>query len=143
MFAPVGLVTAKGLKKPLKPFELEVVEVFSDKFASWQFGQLDFIDPISTLQDGVRSVFPLFYNAELVSFQKDSLDNDSKLIDIDAVLIIFINGVLQEPSKAYIFDGGSSVQFLEAPKVEDKVSIFFYNGTRNVDSVETLSLIHI
>ena len=34
---------------------------------------------------------------------------------IDAVLIIFINGVLQEPSKAYIFDGGSSVQFLEAP----------------------------
>jgi len=137
VFEPVGLVTAKGLKKPLKPFELEVVEVFSDKFASWQFGQLDFIDPISTLQDGVRSVFPLFYNAELVSFQKDNLDNDSKLIDIDAVLIIFINGVLQEPSKAYIFDGGSSVQFLEPPKVEDKVSIFFYNGTRNVDSVET------
>ena len=137
VFAPVGLVTAKGLKKPLKPFELEVVEVFSDKFASWQFGQLDFIDPIDVLQDDVRTVFPLFYNAELVSFQLDTNDNDSKLIDIDSVLIVFINGVLQEPSKAYIFDGGSSVQFLEAPKVEDKVSIFFYNGTRNIDSVET------
>ena len=137
VFAPVGLVTAKGLKKPIKPFELEVVDVFSDRFASWQFGQLDFIDPISTLQDGVRSVFPLFYNAELVSFQKDATDNDSTLIDIDAVLLIFINGILQEPKKAYIFDGGSSVQFIEAPKPEDHVSIFFYNGTRLIDSVET------
>ena len=61
VFAPVGLVTAKGLKKPLKPFELEVVDVFSDRFASWQFGQLDFIDPIDNLQDDVRTVFPLFY----------------------------------------------------------------------------------
>jgi len=137
VFAPVGLVTAKGLKKPLKPFELEVVEVFSDRFASWQFGQLDFIDPIDNLQDDVRTVFPLFYNAELVSFQIDTNDNDSKLIDIDATLVVFINGVLQEPTKAYLFDGGSSIQFLEAPKKEDKVSIFFYNGTRSIDSVET------
>ena len=38
---------------------VEVVEVFSDKFASWQFGQLDFIDPIA-LYKIVRSVFPLF-----------------------------------------------------------------------------------
>ena len=136
-FRPVGLVTAKGLRAPLKQFELEVVETFSDKFASWQFGQLDFIDPISNLQDGVRTVFPLFYNAELVSFQKDTNDVDSLLIDIDAVLIVFINGVLQEPSKAYLFDGGSSIQFLEPPKVEDNISIFFYNGTRNIDSVET------
>ena len=50
---------------------------------------------------------------------------------------MFINGVLQEPTKAYLFDGGSSIQFLEAPKKEDKVSIFFYNGTRSIDSVET------
>jgi hypothetical protein len=136
-FQPVGLVTAKGLKKPIEPFEIEVVDVFNDKFASWQFGQLDFIDPIENLQDSVRTVFPLLYNAELVSFQLDKNDNDSKLIDIDAVLVIFINGVLQEPKEAYIFDGGSSVQFLEAPKPEDKISIFFYNGTREVDSVET------
>ena len=136
-FQPVGLVTAKGLKKPISPFEIEVVDVFNDKFASWQFGQLDFIDPIENLQDSVRTVFPLLYNAELVSFQLDKNDNDSKLIDIDAVLVIFINGVLQEPKEAYIFDGGSSVQFLEAPKPEDKISIFFYNGTREVDSVET------
>ena len=71
----------------------------TDKFASWQFGQLDFIDPIENLQDSVRTVFPLLYNAELVSFQLDKNDNDSKLIDIDAVLVIFINGVLQEPKE--------------------------------------------
>ena len=136
-FQPIGLVTAKGLKKPITPFEIEVVDVFNDRFASWQFGQLDFIDPIENLQDSVRTVFPLLYNAELVSFQLDKNDNDSKLIDIDAVLVIFINGVLQEPKEAYIFDGGSSVQFLEAPKPEDKISIFFYNGTREIDSVET------
>ena len=38
--------------------------------------------------------------------------------------------------KAYIFDGGSSVQFLEPPKVEDNVSISSITELE-VDSVET------
>ena len=134
VFKPIGLVTAKGLSSPIKDFELTVVDVYYDTFASWQFGQLDFIDPIQPLQNGTRSVFPLRYNSELVSFEKDQTDIDSALIDLDAVLIVFLNGIIQEPRTSYIFDGGSSIQFIEAPKPEDNISIFFYNGTRGVDS---------
>lgn len=137
VFKPVGLVTAKGLTAPLSEFQLTVLDVYYDKFASWQFGQLDFIDSIKPLQNGTRSVFPLRYNSELVSFEKDEKDIDSALIDLDAVLLVFLNGVLQEPKSAYVFDGGSSIQFISPPKVEDNISIFFYNGTRGVDSEQT------
>ena len=133
-FKPIGLVTALGLTSPSEEFELEVTDVYYDTFSSWQFGQLDFIDPIKVLQNGTRSVFPMYYNAELVSFEKDPLDQDSALIDMDSVLLVFINGVLQEPKSAYQFDGGSSIQFITPPKPEDNISIFFYQGTRNVDA---------
>ena len=35
--------------------------------------------------------------------------------------------------ESYNFDGGTSFQFTEAPDVGDKVSIFFYIGTDDVD----------
>ena len=82
VFKPVGLVTAKGLSSPLADFELTVLDVFTDSFASWQFGDLDFIDPISALQDGSRRRFPLYYNAQLLSFEIDPLDPDSVNIDL-------------------------------------------------------------
>ena len=68
-FKPVGLVTAAHLSQPLQEFELEVVEVFNDQFASWQFGELDFIDNIKNLQDGIKTRFPLFFNGQLLSFE--------------------------------------------------------------------------
>lgn len=131
----VGLVTDKNLSEPVSNFELTVLDIFTDRFASWQFGELDFIDPIKNLQDGFRTRFPLFYNAELLSFEKNEEDEDSSLIDLNNVLLIFVNGVIQDPIKNYRFEGGTSVIFTTAPKREDNVSIFFYRGARDVDSV--------
>ena len=131
----VGLVTDKNLSEPISEFELTVLDIFTDRFASWQFGELDFIDPIKNLQDGFRTRFPLFYNAELLSFEKNDEDEDSSLIDLNNVLLIFVNGVIQDPIKNYRFEGGTSVIFTTAPKREDNVSIFFYRGARDVDSV--------
>jgi hypothetical protein len=131
----VGLVTDKNLSEPISNFELTVLDIFTDRFASWQFGELDFIDPIKNLQDGFRTRFPLFYNAELLSFEKNEEDEDSSLIDLNNVLLIFVNGVIQDPIKNYRFEGGTSVIFTTAPKREDNVSIFFYRGARDVDSV--------
>jgi len=48
-------------------------------------------------------------------------------------LLIFINGVLQEPGSAYTFEGGTTFEFEEAPKVEAQVDIFFYKGQDGVD----------
>ena len=135
VFKPVGLVTAKGLSSPISDFELTVLDVFTDSFSAWQFGELDYIDSIRQYQDGIRTRFPLYYNSEIISFQIDENDPDSQLIDLNSVLVIFINGVLQEPDFSYQFSGGTSFTFSVPPKPEDKVSIFFYRGTRDQDSL--------
>ena len=132
-FKPVGLVTAAHLSSPIDEFELEVVQTFSDKFSSWQFGELDFIDSIGNLQDGARKRFPLFFNGQLLSFEKDLTNSRSQLIDLNAILLIFVNGVLQKPSEAYQFEGGTTFEFIEAPRPEAKVDIFFYKGQEGVD----------
>ena len=132
-FKPVGLVTSKHLSAPIQEFELEVVKIFRDKFSAWQFGEIDFIDSIENLQNGSDVRYPLFFNGQLLSFEIDKNNADSALIDLDAVLIIFVNGVLQTPKTSYQFEGGSTFTFTEAPDPEDKVDIFFYKGQDGVD----------
>ena len=132
-FKPVGLVTAAHLSAPIQEFELEVTQIFSDKFSSWQFGEIDFIDTIKNLQDGSRTRFPLFFNGQLLSFEKDLNNATSQLIDLNAVLLIFVNGVLQVPGSAYTFEGGTTFEFEEAPRPEAQVDIFFYKGQDGVD----------
>jgi len=129
VFKPVGLVTAYGLSSPVSEFQLTVLDTFSDSFAAWQFGQMDYIDTVKNYQDGSRTRFPLYYNGDLLSFERNADDPDSQLIDFDALLIVFINGILQEPKLAYQFEGGTSFTFTEAPKPEDNISIFFYKGS--------------
>tara|TARA_B100000214_G_scaffold375344_1_gene361268 strand:+ start:1906 stop:16431 length:14526 start_codon:yes stop_codon:yes gene_type:complete len=132
-FKPVGLVVDKRLQKPLQEFELEVVQTFNDYFSAWQFGELDFIDSIGSMQNGTRKRFPLFFNGQLLSFE---IDEDSVLgdqIDLTAVLLIFVNGVLQTPEIAYQFEGGTTFTFTESPMASDKVDVFFYKGQDGVD----------
>lgn len=135
VFTPVGLVTDRNLSSPLSNFELTVLDVFTDKMSSWEFGEFDFIDPIDGLQDGLRTRFPLFYNGSLLSFEINPNDPDSSLIDLNSLLLIFVNGVLQTPGESYTFEGGTSFRFTIPPDPEDNISIFFYKGTSNSDSV--------
>ncbi len=129
VFKPVGLVTDKSLTSPITELEFTVNEVFTDSFCSWNVGEFDYIDSIKPLQNGTRKRFPLNFNGELVSFERAK----SSQIDMKSLLLIFINGVIQDPGDAYIFDGGTSFEFTEAPDINDNVSIFFYKGTNNVD----------
>ena len=128
-----GLVTAAHLTEPLAPFQLEVTEVFNDFFSAWSFGEMDYIDSIAGYQDGIRTRFPLYYENDLLSFELDPASDLSSAIDLDAVLVIFINGVLQRPGYSYNFTGGTSFTFTTAPKTNDKVDIFFYLGQDGVD----------
>jgi hypothetical protein len=134
VFKPVGLVTDKGLSSPVSEFEITVLEEFNDSFGSWQFGELDYIDSIKEYQDGVRKRFPLYYNSQLLSFEIDETNEDSALIDFSSLLVIFINGILQQPNEAYTFEGGTSFSFIESPKEEDEIQVFFYRGTSGTDS---------
>ena len=130
-----GLVTDRYLSEPIEKFQLYVLDTYNDNVAAWQFGEMNLIDNIRPYQDGSRLVYPLYYETELLSFAKDPDDLTSSEIDFNSLLVIFINGILQEPGVAYQFVGGSSFRFLTAPKVEDDVKIYFYVGTRNEDSL--------
>ena len=130
----VGLVTASGLSEPVNEFRLFVLDTYSDNFSSWQFGELDLIDSIKPYQNGSRQQYPLYYNGDLISFQKNTDNVESESIDFNSLLVIFVNGILQEPGVAYEFNGGTSFRFLTAPKVEDDVQVYFYVGTYGEDS---------
>ena len=130
----VGLVTAKGLSQPIEPFQLTIEKIFTDNFSAWNFGELDYIDSIKDLQDGVRTRFPLIYKGELFSFETNQRDEDSAAIDLDAILLIYVNTVLQVPGKSYTFEGGTSFQFSQPPLPEDDIDVYFYRGKRGVDS---------
>lgn len=136
VFRPVGVVTAAGIGTAYEEFVIEVLEVFNDEFSSWNFGQIDYIDSIRSLQDGFRTRFPLNLNGNSLSFQKDPTDQRSVEIDLDAILLLFVNGVVQIPKKDYFFEGGTSFNFnfTSPPGPEDNISIYFYRGTRGVDS---------
>ena len=135
VFTPVGLVTDRRLGSPISDFQLTVLDVYTDKLSSWEFGEFDFIDSISSLQDGSRLRFPLNYNGQLLSFEIDNNDPDSSLIDLNSLLLIFVNGILQTPGESYTFEGGTSFTFMVPPEPEDNISIFFYKGTTGTDSV--------
>ena len=128
-----GLVTAANISEPVSEFQLEVTQTFNDFFSAWSFGEMDYIDSVIGYQDGNRKRFPLFYEGELLAFEIDPDDPLSSAIDLDAVLVIFINGVLQKPGIAYNFDGGTSFIFSRPPRINDKIDIFFYVGTQGVD----------
>ncbi len=130
---PVGLVTDRYLQSPISDFTLTVDSIFTDSFGSWNVGEFDYIDSTREIQDGSRTAFPLKVNGELLSFQTDRDDLDSQDIDLKSVLLIFINGVIQVPDVAYTFNGGTVVNFLEAPDPADDVAIFFYRGS-SIDS---------
>jgi len=138
----VGLVTDYNLNSPISEFQLTILETFSDSFSAWQFGELDYIDSIKNLQNGIRTRFPLYYNSQLLSFEASSTEPDSQFIDFNQLLIIFVNGILQQSGIAYQFTGGTSFTFTEAPKAEDKVDIYFYRGSsddsQSVDVFETI-----
>ena len=126
---PVGLVTHRTLQSPVSELQLTVDQIFTDTFASWQFGEFDFIDSVKKYQDGRRVRFPLYYNNQLLSFESES----DSYVDVQTNLFITINGTIQNPGEAYQFEGGTSFVFTTAPKEEDNIAIFFYRGTRNLD----------
>ena len=136
IFTVSGLTTAKGLTNPFEKIVFTVTEVKADTFASWQVGEFDFVDSIKSLQNGSRTRFPLVRDNKLLSFEKSKTDPAAAIIDFSTILLIFINGVMQEPGASYTYSGGTTFKFTEPPKAEDNISIFFYRGTKDIDSVE-------
>ena len=76
-------------------------------------------------------IFPLRRDGNLISIRTSK----GSKIDIEQVILVFINDILQVPNKGYKFDGGSLITMTEAPKVGDTSKILFYKGSGSADVV--------
>lgn len=123
----VGIQTDQS--KPFREFQITVQQVKNDEFSAWSIGDVQQLDPFDDLFNGVRKVFPIRFQENRVSIvAKNGSD-----IDVEATLLIFINGILQVPGKSYTFKGGSQIIFDEAPKKEYFSNVLFYRGTKDID----------
>ena len=128
---PIGGSTGIPTTSSFSEFKITIDEVINDKFAGWSIGQLQVLDDINDFIDGSRKNFPLSLAGNSISI----VSGKGSKIDVQDVLLIFVNNVLQVPGKGYIFNGGSIVTFTEGLKVGDSVSIMFYKGTGDTDVI--------
>ena len=116
--------------KAFTEFNIFVNKTYNDVFSGWVVGELQLIDPIDSLFDGVKTQFPIKINDQRVTIRAKSGSD----IDIQSTLIITVNDVLQVPGQGFVFNGGSNITFTTAPKTGDTAKILFYGGTRGVDT---------
>ena len=123
-----------------KEFQLEVLEINTDSFSAWTLGEIEVLDDFSNLFDGQRKTFPITRSGNQLSLQADL----GSLVNIEDVLLVFINDVLQVPGSSYFFienrrgphGGGSNITFEEAPKSGDTLKFLFYRGTSGTDVLD-------
>ena len=129
---PVGGATGipTNTTQTFKEFQLTVEDIHTDEFSGWHFGQLETLDNFSGELDGSRKVFQMKVNTEAISLKA------APGWDVDPIqsLLVFVNGLLQEPNYAYnLGSGGSSIVFTTAPNADDYVHVLFYKGTPGID----------
>jgi len=123
-----GIQTNSSLS--FSEFQITVDRVYADQFAAWSVGDLQVIDPLDSLFDGDRTTFPILIQGNQTTIRSKKGSN----IDVQSTLLVFINDILQVPGQGYVFNGGSTIRFTEAPKEGDKSKIIFYAGTSGVDT---------
>jgi len=123
-----------------QPFRITVDEVFKDSFNAWYPGQFVVLDDFDSEFDGFRKTFKLKENGVLSNF----VSAKGSPLQLDQNLLIFINDVLQIPGESYKFEGGSQVEFYEAPREGSNAKVLFYKGSdsdiRNVDIESTVKV---
>ena len=110
-------------------FEILVDEVYSDRFNSWAVGDIEVLDTLDNEFDGFKTKFQITKNEIPYSI----VARKGSPIDVEQTLIVFINDTLQKPGKSFTFNGGSVIQFSEAPKSGDTSKILFYQGSSGID----------
>jgi len=101
---------------------------YSDKFSGWSFGKLTQIDDFSSRFTGARKQFLLTKTIGVIP-EPFSIESSDSISDVQPNLLVFINDVLQQPIKDYVFNGGTRITFTSAPEAGSKVKILFYEGS--------------
>ncbi len=106
-------------------FQLSIDRTFNDEFNAWTIGTLQLLDDVSGMFNGGRIAFPLTKDGVTVSIRAGK----GSVINVQDVLLIFVNDIMQVPGEGYKFEGGSIITFTEAPKAGDTCKIIFYKGS--------------
>jgi len=128
---PIGGLTGIPTTSSFSEFTLTVDKTIFDKFSGWSLGTLQVLDDVGRFIDGARKDFPLSLAGGTVSIVAAKGSN----INVQDVLLIFVNNTLQVPGEGYTFAGGSTLNFTEAPKLGDIIEIVFYKGSGDTDVI--------
>jgi len=120
-----GIPTITSIGSTFQNAVFTVTETRDDEFSGWVFGKLQVLDDFSNEFDGRKKVFTMTENKEPLSVEKDA----GSLIDLEHNLLIFLNDIIQEPGVAYVFNGGTQIEFLEPPVEGTSLQILLYRGT--------------
>ena len=122
-----GIPTDPNVGAAFSAFTFTVNSRVDDKFSGFSFGQLLPLDSFADQFDGNQTVFTL--TRTTVTREIINIDSDDTSVRPANNLLIFLNDVLQQPGENYIFNGGTQVEFTEAPKAGSKLSILFFRGS--------------
>ena len=92
-------------------------------FYGFYFGKLTQLDEIDPFFDNKKKTFTMKQNTEPFS-----LESDNSAVQAQNNLLIFLNGVYQEPGVAYTLTG-SIIEFSEAPRAGSDCTLFIYTGS--------------
>ena len=120
-----GIPTYSGIGATFRNAIWTVEDTHDDEFAGWVFGKLQVLDDFSDEFDGRKTTFTLKEDGDPLSIEAAA----GSLIDVEFNLLVFLNDVLQEPNSAYVFDGGTQIEFLEPPAENTSLQVLLYRGT--------------
>ena len=92
-------------------------------FYGFYFGKLTQLDEIDPFFDNNKKTFTMKQNTEPFS-----LESDNTAVQAQNNLLIFLNGVYQEPGVAYSLTG-SIIEFSEPPRAGSDCTLFIYTGS--------------
>lgn len=120
--------------------KIKVLEVAKDNFSAWNIGSLRKLDDLSSFANGIRKIFTFKENGQTLSLES----TQGSEFDLSQNLLIFVNDVLQVPNDSYIFNGGTQIEFKEAPVGGSSIKLYFYEGysgdTEYVDIIEPVKI---
>jgi hypothetical protein len=130
----VGIPTFSNIS--FSEFQIFVDETYSVDFTGWSMGQFDVLDNLDSKFNGRNKNFQISFEGVPISISK----RKGSPIELEYVLLVFVNDILQIPFKDYTFTGsilkfnspprGSSI---DPPFGGDTSKIIFYKGTLDVD----------
>jgi hypothetical protein len=129
----VGIPTFNG---SFSEFQIIVSQIYNMDFSGWTMGEFEVLDSLDSRFNGRNRNFQITLEGKPISISK----RRGSTLEIEYVLLVFINDILQIPFKDYTFTG-SILKFnnpprgstLNPPDSGDFSKIIFYRGTKDID----------